>query len=480
MTRGDAFGPHSPAEDSLDERIAAAPSGPVVTAFVVVDGGLLAGSPLAPFAAPASSWGRFAAQIRSGVDGPSEVTPADVEQVVRSRQGRPVDEVAKEGRTTFRSTTASWLHPEVWRLAVGHARRGHRVVLVSAATTAEVEPIARELGADDVVCTRVSVDDGQVGGIASPVCSGGPAADAVSAWADAHDADLTSAFAYGPASERPLLDLVAHSAVVGEPDELRPALPVAPRGSVPPVEALGGTLGFYGGFTAATAVGVATGFLHGGARRRRAWTLAGSLGSELGLGLAGIDVEVVSGEEHLWSARPAVFVFNHQSLLDAIVVLSLLRRDFTGVAKAEAKSMPLFGQLFQLADVAFVERGNTAQAREALAPAVDRLQAGTSLALAPEGTRSTTPRPGRFKKGAFHMAMQAGVPMVPIVLENTGELMWRFDRSLRPGTVRVVVHPPVDTTGWRLGTMNEHVADVRGLFLETLGLAEEKAEARGE
>jgi putative phosphoserine phosphatase/1-acylglycerol-3-phosphate O-acyltransferase len=186
---------------------------------------------------------------------------------------------------------------------------------------------------------------------------------------------------------------------------------------------------------------------------------------------------VVSGEEHLWSQRPAVFVFNHQSLLDAIVVLSLLRRDFTGVAKAEAKKMPLFGQLFQLADVAFVERGNTAQAREALAPAVDRLKAGTSLALAPEGTRSPTPHPGRFKKGAFHMAMQAGVPMVPIVLENTGELMWRFDRSLRPGTVRAVVHPPIDTSGWRVETMNEHVAQVRGLFLETLGLAEEKTEA---
>ncbi|HEY2224788.1 1-acylglycerol-3-phosphate O-acyltransferase [Actinomycetospora sp.] len=472
MTPSRPFGSHSPAEDSLAERITAAPRGPSVAAFVVVDSGLLAGSPLAPFAAPSSAWGRFAEQVRSGVDGPAEVTPDDVERVVRSRRGRPVDEVAQEGRATFRSTTASWLRPEVWRLAVGHARRGHRVVLVSRATAAEVDPIAAELGADAVVTTRVSADDGLVGGIASPVCAGHGAADAVAAWADAHDADLTSAFAYGPASERPLLDLVAHSAVIGEPDEVRPALPVAPRGSVPPVEAIGGTLGFYGGFVAGAAAAAGAGLLRGS--RHRAINLAGSLGSELALGVAGVEIEV-DGAEHLWSHRPAVFVFNHQSKLDPIVVMTMLRHDFTGVAKAEAKSMPLFGQLFQLADVAFVERGNIRQAREALRPAVEKVRGGMSLVMAPEGTRSATPRPGPLKKGAFHIAMQAGVPMVPIVLENAGELMWRHDQTVRPGTVRAVVHPPIDTSTWRVETLGEHVAHVRGLFLATLGLDEEKA-----
>ncbi len=469
-----APGPGPGAEAGLTERLAVAPSGPGITAFVAVDGGLLAGCPLAPFLAPTSWWGRFVGQVRSGVAGPDDVTPADVEAVVRSRQGRAVEEVADEGRTTFRSVTASWLHPEVWRLAVGHLRRGHRVVLVSRATRAEVDPIAAELGADDVVATRVSVvptaDDGdRVGGIASPVCAGRSAADAVAAWADAHDVDLARAFVYAPAAERPLLDVVGHSTVVGAPDGLRPALPVAPRGAVPPVEAIGGTLGFYGGFTAATAAAIGAGFLRGS--RHRAINLAGSLASEFALGVAGVQVEV-DGAEHLWSDRPAVFVFNHQSQLDPIVIMTMLRHDFTGVAKAEAKSMPLFGQLFQLADVAFVERGNIRQAREALRPAVDRLRRGMSLVMAPEGTRSATPRPGPFKKGAFHIAMQAGVPMVPIVLENAGELMWRYDQTVRPGTVRAVVHPPIDTRDWRVDTLDDHVAHVRGLFLETLGLAD--------
>ncbi len=463
------------AEARLAERVAQGSWGPGVTAFVVVDGGLLAGCPLAPFVGPSSLWDRFAGQVRAGIEGPAEVTVDDVERVVRSRRGRPVEEVAEEGRRTFRSVTASWLHPEVWRLAVAHARRGHRVVLVSRATRAEVDPLAAELGADDVVVTRVGVDDDRVTAIASPVCAGNVAADAVTAWADAHGVDLAAAFAYGPASERAVLDVVGHSAVVGTPDGLRPALPVAPRGAVPPLEAIGGTVGFYGGFLAATASAIGAGLLRGS--RHQAINLAGSLGSELALGVAGVRVEV-EGAEHLWSARPAIFVFNHQSQLDPIVLMTMLRHDFTAVAKAEAKSMPLFGQLFQLADVAFVERGNTRQAREALEPAVERVRRGMSLLMAPEGTRSATPRPGPFKKGAFHIAMQAGVPMVPIVLENAGELMWRHDQTVRPGTVRAVVHPPIDTGEWTVGTLNEHVAHVRGLFLETLGLAEEKEGAQ--
>ena len=455
-------------EATLAARIGAAPAGEAVTAFVVVDGGLLAGCPLAPFAASDSTWDRLLADIRAGVEGPSPVTPADVERVVRSRHGRPVDEVADEAGRTFRSTTASWLHPEMWRLALAHARRGHRVVLVSRATRAEIDPIAAEIGADDVIVTRVSVTGEKVDGIGSPVCAGADAATAASAWADDHHVDLAESFAYGTEDDRPLLDLVGNPVTVG-PEGSGATLPVRPRGAVPPVEAIGGTVAFYGGFLAGTAAAAASGLLRGS--RHHAINLAGSLGSELALGVAGVDVEV-QGAEHLWEERPAIFVFNHQSQLDPIVVMTMLRHDFTGVAKAEAKNIPLFGQLFQLADVAFVERGNIRQARDALKPAVEKVRRGTSLLMAPEGTRSATPRPGPFKKGAFHIAIQAGVPMVPIVLENAGELMWRHDQTVRRGTVRAVVHPPIDTSTWSVDTLDDHVAQVRGVFLETLGLEE--------
>ena len=78
----------------------------------------------------------------------------------------------------------------------------------------------------------------------------------------------------------------------------------------------------------------------------------------------------VRGAEHLESARPAVFLFNHQSQLDVLILAKLLRGGFTGVAKKEAANVPAFGLMFRLADMAFVDRGNTTQAKAALAPAV--------------------------------------------------------------------------------------------------------------
>ena len=69
--------------------------------------------------------------------------------------------------------------------------------------------------------------------------------------------------------------------------------------------------------------------------------------------------------------------------------------------------------------------------------------------IAPEGTRARTPKLGPFKKGAFHIAMQAQVPIVPVVLRGTGEVMRRGDQTIRSGEIQVIVLPPVDTSDWR-------------------------------
>jgi len=227
------------------------------------------------------------------------------------------------------------------------------------------------------------------------------------------------------------------------------------------------TAALYGGMGAGACVGFGVGVL----RRSRsvAVDLASGPGADLGLALSSIDVDVVQGAEHLWSARPCVFVFNHQSKLDVPIMMKLLRSSYTGVAKAQAKHIPVFGQVFQLAGVAFVERGDTDQAKRALEPAVAKVrEERVSLVLSPEGTRSVTPRLGPFKKGAFHIAMQAEVPMVPVVIRNAYEVMWRGAQTVRPGRVEVAVLPPVDTADWSVKTIEDHVAEVRGMFLETL------------
>jgi putative phosphoserine phosphatase/1-acylglycerol-3-phosphate O-acyltransferase len=118
--------------------------------------------------------------------------------------------------------------------------------------------------------------------------------------------------------------------------------------------------------------------------------------------------------------------------------------------------------------MAFIDRGNTGKAKEALAPVVEKLRDGYSIAISPEGTRSPTPRVGRFKKGAFHMAIQGGVPIVPIVIRNAGELFWRGSTLMRSGTIDVAVLPPISVADWSAAELDDRVEEVRAQFIRTL------------
>jgi putative phosphoserine phosphatase/1-acylglycerol-3-phosphate O-acyltransferase len=199
--------------------------------------------------------------------------------------------------------------------------------------------------------------------------------------------------------------------------------------------------------------------------RRTGVNVAATLGSELSLAAAGIHLEV-QGEEHLWSHRPAIFLFNHQSQLDVPIMAAVLRRDFTGVAKKSLQGNPIFGPIGWFAGVAFIDRSDPTAARAALEPVVKSLRDGVSLAVAPEGTRAL--ELGPFKKGPFHMAMQGGVPVVPVVIRNAGQIMAPHSYVVNPGTVQVVVLPPVDTSSWTEETVEQHRDDVRQMYVDTL------------
>ena len=470
--------------DDLLARVYAAPRGPKVAACFDYDGTVITGRSADAF------WG---ARLRDRDMGPAELlrmTWAGLRGVATQREftelmnlslaayrGRTPDELAALGRSLFKHEIAAGLHTEVWELIEAHHEMGHTVVLASSATRFQIEPMARDVGADHVVCTELEVVDGTVTGrTLGPPLWGLGKARALRSLAAAHDLDLSASFGYSNGAEDQMfLEAVGHPVAVAPEDALAdeaerrgwPVLECVPRGGRPGAGELLRTAGFYGAFGAALGVGIGVGLLRRSKRDMLNVTFA--LGSDLSLALAGVHVELLSGAEHLTSSRPCLFVFNHQSKLDPFLVTKLVRGDFTGVAKKEARDVPGFGQLFQFADVAFVDRGNTSQARSVLEGPVAKVRdEGISLLIAPEGTRSATPRLGRFKKGAFHIAMQARVPMVPIVIRNANEVMWRGSQAIRQGTVEVVVLPPVDTSGWRPDTINDHVAQVRGLFVETL------------
>jgi putative phosphoserine phosphatase / 1-acylglycerol-3-phosphate O-acyltransferase len=464
----------------LIEDIDAGPQGPEVGAFFDFDGTLIAGY-------SANAW--YGERLRKFEVGPIELARtllagfdmslrgADVtkfmEIAIAAWTGRTANEIEALGERLFVQQIAGMVYPQAGALIRAHRRAGHTIAIASSATPFQVAPLARELGIDNLLCTEVEVVNGlATGKLAGPVLWGTGKADAVGGFAEKKGIDLDQSYAYGNGKE----DL-PYLKVVGRPRPLNPDSGLTEaarergwetyrfegRGRAGPVPVIR-TGAALAGLSGAVAAGVGLGLLT--RSRRSAANLAIGAGTDAALALAGVRLSV-EGEENLWSARPAVFIFNHQSSLDTLIVGSLVRRDITAVAKKEAARDPRFAPVGLLMDVAYIDRSNSNKARSALEPVVEKLRSGVSLTIAPEGTRTPTPRLARFKKGAFHIAMQAGVPIVPIVIRYAGELMWRGSSLVRAGTVDVVVLPPIPTEDWTAKDLDRHVDAIRLGYTET-------------
>jgi putative phosphoserine phosphatase / 1-acylglycerol-3-phosphate O-acyltransferase len=465
----------------LLEEIERAPEGPEVGAFFDFDGTLIAGYSAGVFyqdrirrfeLTPSEIVRSLTAILEMGLRG-ADVSKL-MEIAVANWAGHREEEVRELFDRLFYERISGMVYPEARELVRAHARAGHTIVLASSATRYQLAALAEDLGVEHVLCSEVELVRGYFSGyIDGPVLWGPAKADAVRVFADSAGVDLERSFAYANGDEDvPFLKTVALPRALNPADELKrvarkrdwPAVDLGQRGR-PGLVDIARTGAALAGLGAAGGVGIAVGLLTGD--RRRGANLAASVGPDLALAVAGVDLNVV-GEENLWSDRPAVFIFNHQSSIDVAVIGALVRRDLTGVAKVEAARDPRFAPIGFVTDVVYVDRSNSKQARAALKPAVDRLRSGTSIAIAPEGTRSPTPRLGRFKKGAFHLAMQARVPLVPIVIRNAGDVMWRGSFVIRPGTIDVAVLDPISTRGWKVSELDERVAGVRAMFARTI------------
>jgi putative phosphoserine phosphatase/1-acylglycerol-3-phosphate O-acyltransferase len=456
------------------------PAGPETGAFFDFDGTLIDGYSAAAFLQDRArrhdiSLGEAAKLLRTGLD--ARAGRADFDHFMRvgvqAFRGHDARTLARVGERLLRGTLGGLLFPEMLEILAAHRRLGHTIVIASSALSFQIEPIASELGIEHILCTRLeSVNDVYTGRVDGPILWGPGKADAVRDFARRAGVNLASSYAYGNGDEDiDFVQTVGHPRPVNPKPELaalavREGWPVRCFGSRgrPGPSSVVRTAAAYGGMaTAFGALGV--GLLK--RSRRDAVNFATSVGSDVTLRLAGVELNV-TGSEHLSSHRPAVFIFNHQSILDGFILMKLLREDITGVAKKEVASQPGFGQFARLANMAFVDRGDPSQARAALQPVVERLREGYSIAISPEGTRSATPAVGRFKKGAFHMAMQGGVPIVAVVIRNAGELLWRGSNVMRSGIVDVHVHEPISVEDWTRNTLGERIAEVRALFVRTL------------
>ena len=465
----------------LTEEIRTGTSGPKVGAFFDLDQTLLAGFSAGAFFRERFLSGRMAprevsesllgtlsfAVGRTGFSGLMTATTA-------AYRGLAETSLMEVGEEVFEKHLATKIFPESRALVEAHQAAGHTVAIVSSATPYQAEPLARDLGIDHVLCTRLEVEDGIfTGKVVHPTCWGEGKAEAGRQLARMHDLDLSESYFYTDSHEDlPLLELVGKPRPLNPNRELAqiakerlwPVRRFTSRGRPSAADIVRTGL-VYASLVPSLLAGAAAGLINGS--QREAVNVAGGVWGDLASSLAGIDLRV-DGEEHLWSHRPAVFIFNHQSALDAVLMVKLLRRDMTGVGKIELKNNPIFGPLFGAAGVVFVDRSNTKKAVDALAPAVEALREGRSLVIAPEGTRSPTPRLGRFKKGAFHMAMQAGVPIVPVVFRNVLDALPKDAAIVRPATIEALVLPPVDTSDWTRERLDDEIREIRQRYLEVL------------
>ena len=383
------------------------------------------------------------------------------------------------GEQIYYKHLAEEIFPESRALVNAHIAKGHTVVIISAATPYQVYPIARDLDIHHVLCTSLEVEKGKfTGRIIEPACWGEGKVHAAKLMAKDMNVDLEKSYFYTDSnSDVPLLEIVGNPRPTN-PDAKLAALAFKNNWQVYRFneDEETGLLDFARTGLALTSLvpAVASGVIKG--ISSMSWhdginNLMASIG-DLVVAAAGIEL-VVKGNEHLWSHRPAVFLFNHQSSADIFIVSKLIRRDATGIAKKELKTFPVIGQIMMAAGVIFIDRSDREKAIEAMKPAVDALKTGTSVIIFPEGTRSKDYRLGKFKKGAFHMAMEAKVPVVPVVIRNAHDAMPRGSNVFRAVAIEVIVHKPISTRRWKKETLDNHISKVRNIFLKELGQADE-------
>lgn len=479
MTPGEARRASMSQLEEAVRRVRSGPRGPRIGAFFDFDGTLVHGFTGVHFFRKVHrrslSTRELAATLLEGIRG--EKTDADIERfnhlALRAWRGHSESELDQIGANLFAHKIAGHLYPEAWPLIYAHQEAGHTVVIASSASRFQVEPAAKELGIEHILCTQMQVENGVLTGkVAGRMLWRDGKADAVARFALGNDIDLTASYGYANGSEdQPFLELCGHPTAVNPARRLQtvaaekgwPVLKFRPRPgprAVRIARTLGGFAGMIGGATAGAIAAQRNDAIHR-ADRLMAWGTAGALRG------AGVKVNV-SGAENAVAPRPVVFIFNHQSQFDVIVMAHVLRGGVTGVGKKEIAHNPVFGPMFRFVGATFIDRENPQNAIAALKPVVDTLRGGMSVAVAPEGHRSQTQRLLPFKKGAFHLAMQAGVPIVPVVIRNAGDIMWRNALTLRPGTVDVAFLDPIDVTDWDPANLDDHIHQVRQRFIETI------------
>ncbi len=176
----------------------------------------------------------------------------------------------------------------------------------------------------------------------------------------------------------------------------------------------------------------------------------------------------VTGRENIAKDQSYIVVSNHQSSYDIFVLFGWLGIDLKWVIKTELTKYPVFGYATEKGGNIIIDRSNPKEAYKSLEKARQKITGGTSIIMLPEGTRSRTGELGKFKKGAFVLARDLDLPILPITITGTREILPPETLDLFPGRARMKIHAPVDINEYGEEPLDRLIDDVREIIRKGL------------
>ncbi|MDM5154793.1 lysophospholipid acyltransferase family protein [Bacillus sp. DX1.1] len=151
----------------------------------------------------------------------------------------------------------------------------------------------------------------------------------------------------------------------------------------------------------------------------------------------------VNGLENVPQDKPVLVVSNHQSNMDIAVLLGYLNKPIGFVSKAEIKKFPLVPTWMELMNCVFMDRSNRRQSLQAIKDGIEFLKQGHSIVIFPEGTRSKGNEMGEFKAGSFHLAVKAGVAILPVTVNGTYKMFEANGNRMKPANATITISKPI-------------------------------------
>lgn len=153
-------------------------------------------------------------------------------------------------------------------------------------------------------------------------------------------------------------------------------------------------------------------------------------------------VEVV-GRENIRKDQSYIFVANHQGSFDIFLIYGYLGHNFRWIMKQELRKVPFAGKACEVSGHIFIDRSSITSIKESMENARNQLVGGLSVVIFPEGSRSANGKLTKFKKGAFQLAVDLNLPVVPLTLDGPHQVMPLGTKIIRPHKMRLTIHPPI-------------------------------------